>query len=194
MKNLLPAFADPKLKKASIRFGFKSRNSRPNTLSVLCVDCETLVRSLLHPGGEASARDQQVLPTPRSHPEDGVTEMTTVALTPRQLSTAMSFQGPKMLFIPGRERRCRDNVAGPPQHASGRPSPEVVQHPLWSTYQNRLGLLGTTLVRGSSCPAYRPRSCRRSTRPPSTRSSLSLQRHTRLGLEALTDDRRLVGE
>src|SRR5689334_6792065 len=156
IRNVLPAFADPKLKNASIRFGFTTTNGfalirfAGLPLSNANTDVTPPTIAPFAPG-VVNVKHAPVINTSCATaqlPLDGVTEITTGALTPRfNAHTLVRVNAPKMLLSPAVNVVVTVTVAGPPQHAAGKPDVELAPKlaEVGTVARTRLQLTGVTL-------------------------------------------------
>src|SRR5215208_920553 len=153
-RNLFPAFALPKLKFASIRFGFNTTKftalirfavfptstantdvTFPITFGPPATNCVNVKHAPLI---STSCRILQF-------PFDGVTLNTTGALVPNfNAHVAVLVNGPNTLLSPAENVVVTVIVAGPPQHAAGNAVPGSVDIG-FSVALTRLQLTGVTL-------------------------------------------------
>src|SRR5436190_677654 len=116
IRNVLPAFADPKLKNASIKFGLMITNGATVGTPLTGTTCVKVKHA---PVINRSCCTAQL-------PFDGVTEMTIGALTPKSMAhVVVRVNGPKMLLSPAVNVVVAVTTAGPPQHADGNPEVDV---------------------------------------------------------------------
>src|SRR6185503_14273093 len=126
IKNVFPAFTDPKLNSASTRFAFSTwnlvacttlfgfPNSTPNTDVTFAVPFGSTKHA---PDINRSCADVQ-------SPSDGVTDITTGALTPRSIThVVVRVNGPKTLLSPPVNVVVNVRFANPPQHVNGNAVP-----------------------------------------------------------------------
>jgi hypothetical protein len=131
IRNVFPAFAVPKLKSASIRFG-------PNIWNAIAgitfaefarSTANTDVTFVIGPLGPLIMKHAPVIIRScgtAQLPSDGVAENTTGALNPSgALHTTVLVNGPKMLLSPDVNVVVTVTVPVPPQHAAGNPLAEL---------------------------------------------------------------------
>src|SRR5581483_6126886 len=134
IRNVFPAFAEPKLKNASIRFGFTTTNGAalirfdglPRSSANTDVTPPTIAPFAPGVVNEKHAPVIRMSCCTAQFPDDGIAEITTGALTPRfNAHTDVRVNAPKMLLSPAVNVVVTVTTAGPPQHAAGKPLVEV---------------------------------------------------------------------
>lgn len=150
IRNVFPAFALPKLNRASISCAFKIWNAtasirvagfaRSNANTDVTFGTPLIMKHA--PDINRSCGTAQL-------PSDGVTENTTGALVPRLIEHAtVRVNGPKMLLSPDENVVVTNTVPAPPQHAAGNPlvefGPNVADTGIVAL--TRLQLTGVTFV------------------------------------------------
>ena len=157
IRNVCPAFADPKQNNASINVGDNTTNL------VACITFAEFAMSTANtdvtfvvPFGNmkqlpVTSRSWQLL---QSNGPDGDADITTGALSPKSIGQVVVLVNPpvdnmlKMLLLPAVNVTVLVNVANPPQHANGNAvngscGPNVANTPV-----TRFLLTGVTLVNG----------------------------------------------
>src|ERR1051325_11402183 len=157
-RNVLPAFADPKLKCASIRFAFNTTNVVAGILAPVGFALSTANTDVTLPTtfGPPATNCVNVKHAPLINtswsgsaqlPFDGVTLNTTGALVPRfNAHTDVLVNGPNTLLSPAVNVVVIVIVAGPPQHAAGNADADVPPNvaDVFSVPLTRLQLTGVT--------------------------------------------------
>ncbi len=128
IRNVLPAFALPKLKNASKRFGLTRKNAV--ALILVAAFARSIANTDVTLGTPLITKHAPVINRSCDNaqlPFDGATEITTGALVPNAIAqVTVLVNGPNMLLSPSENVVVITIVPAPPQQADGNPEDDVV--------------------------------------------------------------------